>query len=218
MKMKMKKLIVVLAVALLAGVQAHAQFIADAGYIHAFETAKVTSNGSTVKGSDALDGFYAGGKVRLPLYGIAEGLSIDPGVNFSFLFGKDAGLTDIIDNASQTEVAVNLPVHVNYVFEVADGLCLQAYAGPTFQYGIIFNAINGTTNPTSIYNYYKDVPGDFIPARNHVNLFVGAGVGIEVAEMVNVLVGFDFGVLNQSTGANRSIYRNQLKVGVGYIF
>ncbi len=218
MMKEMKKLIVVLAVALMAGVQAHAQFMPDAGYIHAFENAKVTRNGSTYSGKDALDGFYLGGKFRIRLEGLAEGLSIDPGVNFSFLFGRDAGIEDVVDHASQSEVALNIPVHVNYVFELADGLGLQAYVGPTFQYGILFNAINGTTNPTNIYNYYKDVPGENIPARKPANLFVGAGVGIEVAEMVNVMVGFDFGLMNQSSGATNSIYRNQLKVGVGYIF
>ena len=218
MKMKMKKLIVVLAFALFAGVQAHAQLMADAGYIHAFETAQSTRNGSTLNGTNALDGFYAGGKVRLPLHGITEGLSIDPGVNFSFLFGRDAGIQDVIDNARMSEVALNLPLHVNYIFDFGDVLRLQVYAGPTFQYGIIFHAIDGTTNPTNIYNYYKDVPDHKIPARNHVNLFVGAGAGIMVADMVNVLVGFDYGVLNQSTGATDKIYRGQIKVGVGYIF
>ena len=54
MMKEMKKLIVVLAVALMAGVQAHAQFMPDAGYIHAFENAKVTRNGSTFSGKDAL--------------------------------------------------------------------------------------------------------------------------------------------------------------------
>ena len=216
--MKMKKLIVVLAVALMAGVQAHAQFMADAGYIHAFENAKVTRNGSTLQGANALDGFYVGGKVRLPLHGIAEGLSIDPGANFSFLFGRDAGIQDVIDNARMTEVALNLPLHVNYIFDFGDALRLQVYAGPTFQYGIIFHAIDGTTNPTNIYNYYKDVPTHDVPARNHVNLFVGAGTGIMVADMVNVLIGFDYGVLNQSTGANSKIYRGLIKVGAGYIF
>ena len=218
MKIEMKKLIVVIAFALFAGVQAHAQLMADAGYIHAFESQKVTRNGATVKGSDALDGFYTGGKIRIPLYDLVDGLSIDPGVNFSFLFGRDTGIQDVIDDARQTEVALNIPLYVNYAFEVTDGLKLQAYTGPSFQYGILFHAIDGTANPTFIYNYYKDVPGEIIPARSRTNLYLGAGIGIEVADMVDVMVGFDYGVLNLSTGASNSIYRGQIKVGVGYIF
>lgn len=217
MKMKMKKLIVVLAVALFAGVQAHAQFMAEAGYIHAFENAKVTRNGGTESATSALDGFYAGGKIRIPLYNLVDGLSIDPGVNFSFLFGRDRGIQDIIDDAHQTEVALNIPLHINYCFEIADGLSLQAYAGPTFQYGILFHGIKGEENPTLIYNYYKEVPMA-VPARSRTNLYLGAGVGVEVAEMVNVLLGFDYGLLNMSTGSGDKIYRGLIKVGVGYIF
>ena len=212
----MKKLIVVLAIALFAGVQAHAQFLADAGYIHAFETVKTGSNG---KGVETLDGFYSGGKIRFTLDGITEGLSIDPGINVSVLFGRDNGIqSPVVQNAFMTEVALNVPVFVNYNLYLTDGLSMMAFAGPTFQYGIIFYGIDGTTNPTDLYNYYKSIPSGPIDARTHANIFLGLGVGLEIAERVQVFTGFDYGLLNLSTGATTSIHRGQVKAGLGYIF
>ena len=64
----MKKLLVI-AAALLIGMQANAQLIFNGGYLHATEnstfTEKLTSGDVTVSGTDLLDGFYAGAKYRI---------------------------------------------------------------------------------------------------------------------------------------------------------
>lgn len=219
----MKKLIVI-AAALLIGLQANAQIIFNGGYLHATDNITQTTPNGEIKGTNLLDGFYAGAKYRIGLDGITEGLSLAPGANVSVLFGRDAGLPDCLDDAKTTEVAVNVPLHVQYLFEITPDFKLEAWAGPTVQFGVYNRTIDGETNPTNIYNLYKEIPtsannlGASIAPRNRFNLFLGLGVGFEVAELVHVNVGYDFGVLNLATNPNEKIYRGLLRVGVGYNF
>lgn len=237
----MKKVVLFAAAMLLMAFQANAQLTADAGYIHANENAKITYNKPvsgeeiTETGKASLDGFYVGAKYGISLYGITEGLSLKPGANVSFLFGKEEGITDVMSLDSKTtvvEVALNIPLHVEYAYEVSPDFKVCAFAGPTFQCGLLNRAIDGDQNPSYIYNQYKTVPGGIkyvdehgeavpagdLPARNRINLYLGLGVGFEIAEKVQVNIGYDFGLLNLSSGDKFKIHRNQLKVGLGYIF
>ena len=224
----MKKLLVIAAALVLMGTQAQAQLIFNAGYLHATETTKHVQDQTTKVGAGVLDGFYTGAKYRFKLDGITEGLSIAPGANFSFLFGVDGGLPDVLDDAKTTEVALNVPLHVQYLFEITPDFKLEAWAGPTFQVGIYNRTIDGTGNPTYIFNQYQDIPANVnvdlggaygaVPARSRINLFLGLGLGFEVAELVHVNVGYDFGLLNLSKGVGYDIRRGLLRVGVGYNF
>lgn len=237
----MKKVVLFTAAMLLMAFQANAQLTADAGYIHAFENAKISYDMTTLTGKEqitetgkaSLDGFYVGAKYGISLYGITEGLSLKPGANVSFLFGKEEGITDVMSLDSKTtvvDVALNIPLHVEYAYEVSPDFKISAFAGPTFQCGLLNRAIDGDQNPSYIYNQYKTVPhgiryvnelgvvDEDLPARNRINLYLGLGVGFEIAEKVQVNFGFDFGVLNLSSGDKFKIHRNQLKVGLGYIF
>ena len=217
----MKKLLVI-AAALLIGMQANAQLIFNGGYLHATENMEKTTQLGTQTGANVLDGFYAGAKYRIGLDSITEGLSLAPGANFSFLFGREAGIPDALDDARTTEVALNVPLHVQYLFEITPDFKLEAWAGPTFQYGIYNRTIDGDSNPTNIYNLYKEIPtslnnpGAAIPARNRINLFLGIGLGVEVSELVHINVGYDFGLLNLSTDPNGKVTRGLLRIGLGY--
>lgn len=221
---KMKKLIVI-AATLLIGMQANAQLIFNGGYLHATENITKNVNAQNPQtGQNLLDGFYAGAKYRIGLDSITEGLSLAPGANFSFLFGKEAGIPDAIDDAKTTEVALNVPLHVQYLFEITPDFKLEAWAGPTFQFGIYNRTIDGDSNPTNIFNLYQEIPvsvnnpGAPIPPRNRINLFLGLGVGFEISELVHINAGYDFGLLNLSTDPNAKITRGMLRIGLGYNF
>ena len=217
----MKKLLVI-AAALLIGMQANAQLIFNGGYLHATENLKKTTSLGTQDGVNVLDGFYAGAKYRIGLDGITEGLSLAPGANFSFLFGKEAGIPDAIDDAKTTEVALNVPIHVQYLFEITPDFKLEAWAGPTFQLGLYDRVIDTDDNPTMIYNQYKAIPGTVksraIDARNLINLYLGIGLGVEVSELIHVNAGYDFGLLNLTTDPNGKVTRGLLRIGLGYNF
>lgn len=224
----MKKLIVI-AAALLIGMQANAQLIFNGGYLHATEnstfTEKLTSGDVTVSGTDLLDGFYAGAKYRIGLDSITEGLSLAPGANVSFLFGRHAQIDvfdPLDDKAVMNQIALNVPLHIQYLFEITPDFKLEAWAGPTFQFGIYDRVIDTDDNPTMIYNQYKTIPGTVksraIDARNRMNLYLGIGLGVEVSELIHVNVGYDFGLLNLSTNPNGKVTRNILRIGLGYNF
>ena len=224
----MKKLIVI-AAALLIGIQANAQLIFNGGYLHATEnstfTDKLPTGDVTVTGQDMLDGFYAGAKYRIGLDSITEGLSLAPGANVSFLFGRHAQIDalDPLDNkAIMNQIALNVPLHVQYLFEITPDFKLEAWAGPTFQLGLYDRVIDNDDNPTMIYNQFKAIPATVasraIEARNLINLYLGLGLGVEVSELIHINVGYDFGVLNLSTDPTAKVYRSLLRIGLGYNF
>ncbi|MBQ9410176.1 MAG: outer membrane beta-barrel protein [Bacteroidales bacterium] len=225
----MKKLIII-AAALLIGIQANAQLIFNGGYLHATENTTFTEKGLTggdvtVSGSDMLDGFYAGAKYRIGLDSITEGLSLAPGANVSFLFGRHAQIdaADPLDNkAIMNQIALNVPLHIQYLFEITPDFKLEAWAGPTFQLGIYDRVIDNDDNPTMIYNQFKAIPATVLSramdARNRINLYLGLGLGFEVAELIHINVGYDFGVLNLSTNPNGKVTRGLLRIGLGYNF
>lgn len=232
----MKKFIVV-AAALLMGLQANAQLIFNGGYLHETENTSIKENDTELKGTDVLDGFYLGAKYRIGLDGIAEGLSVAPGANFSFMFGRHNSLDDkdIMDNrARMNQIALNIPVHVQYMYEFTPDFKLEAWAGPTFQLGLFDTVVDSEDNPSLLFNRYKVIDpsgifGDAIgtlinenyrnqAALNRINLLLGLGIGVEVAERVHVNVGYDFGVLNLSTANNSKVTRGYLRVGLGYNF
>jgi len=225
----MKKLLTIAAL-LLLGAQAHAQLIFNAGYLHATENLSLTNAvDQTTTGTNALDGFYAGAKYRIGLDGLTEGLSFAPGANVSFLFGKMGNAYDqayfggieTLNGANTTEVALNIPLHVQYLFEINPDFKLEAWAGPMFQLGIYDRSIDGDGNPTLIYNHYKDIPYGLtstIPSRSRINLYLGLGVGVEISSLIHVNVGYDFGLLNLATAPKDKITRGQLRIGVAYNF
>ncbi len=221
----MKKLLVI-AVALLLGMQAKAQFIFNGGYLHQTEQTVITENGADIKASDLQDGFYAGAKYRINLDSITEGLSLNPGANVSFLFGRHNAIDmkDMLDDhAVMNQIAFNAPLHIQYLFEVTPDFKLEAWAGPTFQLGIYDRVIDNDNNPTLIYNRFKAVETTGIIYRsmaplNRINLLLGLGLGVEVSELIHINVGYDFGLFNLSTATNTKVTRGLLRVGLGYNF
>ena len=218
----MKKFILI-AAALLIGIQANAQLIFNGGYLHATEKTSIQEAGTTVSGTDLLDGLYAGAKYRFGLDGITEGLSIAPGANLSFLFGRHNAIDskDLVDDkAFLNQIALNVPVHVQYLFEITPDFKLEAWAGPTMQIGLYDRAIDNGENPTLIYNNFKETPRLMgkLGARSLFNLYLGLGAGVEISELVHVNVGYDFGLLNISTDPNAKVTRGLLRIGFGYNF
>ena len=201
----MKKLLII-AAAMLIGLQANAQLRADGGFMHAMETFKW--NESSADGF-SLDGAYLGAKYNISLYNLVEGLSVEPGANLSLLFGKEHLA---ILPYSISEIGINIPVHARYTYEITNDFSIYGLFGPTMQYGLDLRAKDGNNS----YRLYGD--NNTGVSRNPFNLYLGLAAGIEVAQMIHVNVGFDFGLLNMSTTSRLGINRNQLKIGVGYIF
>lgn len=214
----MKKILSIAACLVLAALPLRAQLTADAGYMHAFEKAVIPSLLNSYNTYDTpMDGVYAGAKYNISLASLVPGLSVAPGANVSALFGKYFNDSNI----KAQELAVNMPLHVMYTLPVVSDMSVQFMAGPTFQLGIYNKGVDNSSNPTHTYDFYKSStigPITLVPARNAFNVYMSVGAGVEVATRFLVNVGFDFGLMNMSSGENWKISRNVLKVGLGYIF
>ena len=87
-----------------------------------------------------------------------------------------------------------------------------AYAGPSLQMGLASTSkitVGGTTNTTN--NYDNDSYG-------RMNVLVGGGIGADIADMLRLTVGYDFGLLDRNSSDNVSLKTSQLHVGVAYLF
>jgi hypothetical protein len=212
----MKK-IIVLAAALLLGWQARAQVVANAGYVHAFETMK--SANYLTEGFDydhaSLDGFFAGANYYLSLDSVLDGLAAMPGANLSMLFGRYW----YDDDFKVRELALNLPLQASYTYEINESLKVFGQTGPTLQFALTHKVKDNHGTTYSLLNRNNSL----YEARRPFNFYWGLATGVEVSDMLRIEVGFDFGFANLHRTVDeheflKSVKRNFLHIGVGYLF
>ena len=128
----MKKLFasVLVGAMMLMGTNAFAQLSVGGGYINSTETSTYTVGNTSTSSKADLNGFYVGGQYNIKL---VKGLGVAPGLYFSGLFGKRTDNYYITTGEAKfTELSINVPVNVNYTFELGRDFNLIAYAGPNF--------------------------------------------------------------------------------------
>ena len=185
---------------MLLGTQAFAQATLNAGYINSTLAKESTSSNA--------NGAYAGITVNMPLAG---GLGIAPGVYYSVLFSKNTELFGFA-TGNFMEHAINVPMYLNYGFELARDAKFTIYGGPTAQYGLSSKVKHEIGSTTTTTDNYKD--SNF----NRFNVYLGGGVAFQ-ASNVQITVGYDYGMMNQYKGDNApKCHRSNLKIGVGFGF
>lgn len=230
----MKKILatILAATALFAGTNAYAQFSAGIGWLNSTETSRYTNK--TDVDRFALNGLYLGGQYNLS---IVENFGVAPGLYMSALFGQDAvtskGLTV---RADYREIALNLPVNLNYAFELGSVVKLIIYAGPVFHLGLTSRSAfevrsdvpflpQLTTGRYTFNNFtgqLKDSKGNLYEAgdaalRNRFNMFLGGGLGVQIGDF-QIMFGYDHSMLNFSKDPNEKASRSQFKLGIGLSF
>ena len=206
---------------LLIGTQANAQLSIGAGYLNSNES---TTIGSSDPSTTNYNGAYAGFNYNIP---IVAGLGIAPGFYASWLTktnadGGSLGPIKVSGKSAYNEIALNVPVNVNYSIDLARDTKVFLYAGPIFQYGVMsqtsaeggvsWGDLKFDTGTKSINNYDADNG-----SRNPFNIYIGGGAGINVAG-IQVIVGYDHSLMNGAKSEDVKIGRSQIKVGVGYSF
>ena len=232
----MKKIfaIVLGAALMLSGTNAFAQLSVGAGWLNSTETVK---SGNNDPSKTNLNGFYVGGQYNLP---IVAGLGVAPGLYVSGIFAKvnnsdSAYGVSGSTNASSREFDLNVPVNVNYAFEIGGDFKVFVYAGPVFQLGIVSKASyeaslsagglgvstgKYTTDNYSgkTYNAKNEEVGQHDGGyQNPFNIYLGGGAGIQSGAF-QVIIGYDHSLLNFSKNSNETASRSQIKLGVGYAF
>ena len=208
----MKKIfsIVLAASLMLLGTQAFAQMSVNAGYLNS-----TLKTGNT---SDNANGAYAGVSFNIPLAG---GLGIAPGVYYSMIGSKSGDAASIFGvniSGSSTfmEHAINVPVYLNYGYELARDTKIFVFGGPTVQYGLAstvkYDGSVGSASGSRTYSNYDN------ENFNRLNVYLGGGMGFQISAL-QITVGYDYGMMNQYKGDNAaSCHRSNLKLGVGFCF
>lgn len=223
----MKKILtsVLAASLMLLGTQAYAQLVVGAGYLHNIENYK-TTEGKSYADPVHLNGFYVGASYNIELgsyFGVAPGFYVD--MLFQSKNKADGGtIAGVLLSGSvaynYTEVALNVPVNFTFKIPVGDNADFFAFAGPTFQYGVMARStFHSAANigpihfsDGEVYNHYGD-KGDSKP----FNILLGGGVGVEVGD-IQFLIGYDHSLLNSDKSGNIVTGRHQIKAGINFAF
>ncbi|MBR5176243.1 MAG: PorT family protein [Bacteroidales bacterium] len=211
----MKKIISTLLAAslMLLGTQAFAQISVNAGYLSSSQS----FNESSTKAINS-NGAFAGVSLNIPLAG---GFGIAPGLYYSLITNKNGSSGTFLGvpvsvSATFMEHAVNVPLYLNYSFNLASDSNVFIFAGPTAQYGLasttkIAGGV-GESSSDQTYDNYDD--GNY----NRFNVYLGGGVGFQVSA-IQITVGYDYGLMNLYKGENATkSHRSNLKIGLGFLF
>ncbi|MGM9761990.1 MAG: outer membrane beta-barrel protein [Candidatus Cryptobacteroides sp.] len=201
----MKKIIISLAIAIAAAVSASAQVSVGAGYLNQTNKTTVSNNSS----SRALNGFYAGVDLG---YGLGYGLSIVPGVYYGYISGKTTALEGVAE-ANYVRHDIAIPVNVKYGIDILDALNVFAYAGPQFNIGL------ASTSTATVAGISKSINNfDENGAERRFDLSIGVGLGFDVADLIRINLGYNFGLLNRANSENVVTKANTLHVGLAVLF
>ena len=189
------------AAALLAGVEAQAQMSVGAGYLNITQSFDNTSaNGN---------GAYAGLSFNIPLAG---GFGIAPGVYYTFSNYKQDAAWGLL-KGSTTEHAINVPLNLNFGYNLARDMRAFIFGGPTFQYGLSSKAKTDLAGAATVNgdNYADDGTQRFV-------VYAGGGLGMDIANKFQVTVGYDHSVTNMIKSDSHKVGRGLLKIGAAMLF
>ena len=189
------------AAALLAGVEAQAQMSVGAGYLNITQSYDNTSaNGN---------GAYAGFSFNIPLAG---GFGIAPGVYYTFSNYKQDAAWGLL-KGSTTEHAINVPLNLNFGYNLARDMRAFIFGGPTFQYGLSSKTKTDLAGAATVNgdNYADDGTQRFV-------VYAGGGLGMDIANTFQVTVGYDHSVTNMIKSDSHKVGRGLLKIGAAMLF
>ena len=189
------------AAALLAGVEAQAQMSVGAGYLNITQSYDNTSaNGN---------GAYAGFSFNIPLAG---GFGIAPGVYYTFSNYKQDAAWGLL-KGSTTEHAINVPLNLNFGYNLARDMRAFIFGGPTFQYGLSSKTKTDLAGAATVDgdNYADDGTQRFV-------VYAGGGLGMDIANTFQVTVGYDHSVTNMIKSDSHKVGRGLLKIGAAMLF
>lgn len=177
------------------------KYRAEIGYGQVFRHGdfSVTSPYHSIKG---------GLSVEFPLN---YGLGVETGLKYSYGFGKRNQVYAHNDSAKfkYSGHFLDIPARITYTLPIFWGLKLFAYAGPTFNIGLIH-----THEVTLVRHTLNEVPANptiypqegkfnsYATDLNRLNIQLGAGGGLQWKNY-RVKSGYDWGINNLSKNKNR---------------
>lgn len=214
----MKKVLMTLALVAVAATSAFAQISVGAGYLANTQKSTYTSGSTSTTTTTPSAGFYVGADYTLDL---GQGLGLVAGLKGNFLFNKEEGsitlpiLGTFTGTSKTSEIYLVVPVLANYTYALSNDLKLFGFAGPSFAYGLSSKtkSTTNTSDDVTITDNYGDSSN-----YGKVNLFLGAGVGVDVMNTIRIKAGYDIGLLDRDGRDDYKINDAQWYVGVAYLF
>lgn len=226
-----------------ASMEASAQFRFGFGYSMNTAISHIGQSREVAK----YHGFHIGGTYDIGLFYSDYGmLALQPGLSYEYVIGPEKEyFKNFGTNLSfgTVEHYLHVPVMVKYGYDFIGGI-LGGYifAGPTFSFGLdsqdkwsleMTSGNTVTTHTAVTHNYTGKIDADGVPdnirkileARGSdygwFDVKLGLGVGIDIMDVVDLKVGYDWGLMNRYTGEdsdNISKRTNRLYVTLAYIF
>ena len=207
----MKKVILTLAIVAAAATSAFAQGLSvGAGYLNSTTTTTVGSGSSAF----GMNGFYGGVGAQKDLNDL---LGISTGLYYSYLTGTSSAsvLGGLLSGSNKmSEHYINVPVQLNLGFDLAKGVRLFAFAGPTVNVGLISKSVatasvGGHGGSSSTDNYADN------SNYGRFDVLLGGGAGIKVANF-KIFGGYNYGMLDRNKTADTAVHRSEIVVGVSF--
>ena len=201
----MKKIILTFALIATAATGAMAQIEVGAGYLN--QTARYSWSSSSTDATSS--GFYAGAGVD---YELGTGLSVVPGIYYGYVSSESSLL---LANSTTKNHYVAVPVNFKYSIAPVDMLKVFAYAGPRFELGVSSKSTASALGASTTLDNYGDNG-----SLKRFNISLGAGLGVDVSELVRVSGGYSLGLLNMLKDGddNTSIKTSYWHIGASLLF
>lgn len=170
----------------------------NVGYVNSSYVVKDGGSSFSMNGN----GIYAGFDYD---YSLDNSLYLNPGVYFDFID------YNVYGNLHGTAFYVRVPIHLKYMYTLDNALTVFATAGPSLTYalgGKIKYHEGGIAYSENFFDEYDqrfDIP-------------LGLEVGLNINRLYKVVVGYDFGLLNQAKDDDYKLVKNMFHVGLGYNF
>ena len=210
----MKKIVTILATFLmLAGVNAIAQPSIGGGFLSSTEIVK---SGNTSSESNPMSGFFAGLSYTIP---VVDELSFTPGVYYGLVFKNSTSSNSLLSvQGKRQDHFINIPLHLSYGIDLSSALRFFVFGGPSASIGVASKVTNtgsltGVGSASKTYDRYEEDSN-----LQRFDVMLGVGAGLLVNEMIRFQVGYDFGMLNRYNTNNYTLKRNELAVGVAFLF
>lgn len=209
----MKKVFLTLALVAVAASSAFAQDLSvGAGYLNSVAKTTINSNAS----SNAMNGAYLGIGVAMPIH---KNISVNSGLYYSLLAGESSTsvLGGALSGSSKTmEHYFNVPVHINFAYDLAKGIKVFAFAGPTVNLGLassttLTGSVLGSSSTSKVDNYADD------SQYGRFDLLVGGGAGIQVRS-IKIYGGYNYGLIDRNANENVKLNRSEIVAGVAFCF
>lgn len=215
----MKKTLTILAVAVAMLATANAQ----TGINIAYTPQTINSTNGNLHDTIRLDGIAIGINQNIALSGDLA-LSVGLQGRYGFASSETTVNLGILGSATATaahkQLLIDVPVLLNYGFNLGSNVRLTLFAGPTVSFALMGKTTwSGNASVLGALNLGTDGEDDWYDDNSNNSRFdIGATIGANLSfNQLRLFAGYNMGLLNLSTADNTTRKAAGFFVGVGYV-